>query len=135
MTAKNEDPEINWLVAIMVYQSYALLIAFGHMRDLLGSSSYSPSLRCATAKSPLSLSPNDIISLHTYLTTQFSTCLAGFLFGFSRYHSGKTPKGFAALLKDSETFFTRFNSLHYFVCSLHDERIQTVQRHFTHSLI
>lgn len=66
MTAKNEDPEINWLVAIMVYQSYALLIAFGHMRDLLG-----------------------------------------FLFGFSRYHSGKNPKGFAALLKDSETFFTR----------------------------
>lgn len=32
-----KDPEIQWFVAMMVYQSYALLIAFGHMRDILGS--------------------------------------------------------------------------------------------------
>ena len=34
---KSQDPEIHWFVAVMVYQSYALLIAFGHMRDILGS--------------------------------------------------------------------------------------------------
>ena len=32
-----EDPEIHWFVAVMVYQSYALLIAFGHMRDIIGT--------------------------------------------------------------------------------------------------
>ena len=37
MAIGRKDPEIHWFVAVMVYQSYALLIAFGHMRDILGS--------------------------------------------------------------------------------------------------
>ena len=36
-TLRKEYPEINWLNALLVYLSYAVLIFFGHVRDFIGS--------------------------------------------------------------------------------------------------
>ena len=33
---KVHEPELNWLIALLVYLSYGVLIAFGHIRDFIG---------------------------------------------------------------------------------------------------
>jgi serine palmitoyltransferase len=35
---RHSDPNLHWLTAVLVYLSYAILIAFGHVRDFIGSS-------------------------------------------------------------------------------------------------
>lgn len=86
-----DEPEINWIIAIMTYFSYALLVMVIFVRfsyKLLHVSHVLPMFRCKVGH---------IRDFFAKLT------------GYSRYFNEKSSKkkGYAELFKDWESFFTR----------------------------